>query len=211
MSVRPISSPASALISSSATGSLSTAYTCVASEPPAFGCGTTFTISAPGTAARSVMMARFQVLAALHREENTAASRHVKKRAGDLPRRFDAGVCADLRADDLARGAAHYKDASRLQMRPFADLGSGRRRLFIYRHISPPLRLFDNTALFQRLHKQHAEDKSRRALHTVGQNVHRRRHEAVQAAFKKDSSRAPSTAPPPRRSKCAPSGCRSSR
>ena len=60
MSVRPISSPASALISSSATGSLSAAYTCVASEPPAFGCGTTFTISAPGTAARSVMMARFK-------------------------------------------------------------------------------------------------------------------------------------------------------
>ena len=59
MSVKPISSPASALISSSATGSLSAAYTCVASEPPAFGCGTTFTISAPGTAVRSVMMARF--------------------------------------------------------------------------------------------------------------------------------------------------------
>ena len=60
MSVSPMSSPASARISSSATGSSSAAYTRVASEPPAFGCGTTLTISAPGAAARSVIMARFK-------------------------------------------------------------------------------------------------------------------------------------------------------
>ena len=49
--------PASAFISSSATGSRIAAYAAVANEPPALGCGTTFTISAPGTASRSTISA----------------------------------------------------------------------------------------------------------------------------------------------------------
>ena len=46
--------------SNPATGFLNVLYAVVAKEPPAFGCGTTFTISAYGTASRSTMIARFR-------------------------------------------------------------------------------------------------------------------------------------------------------
>ena len=55
-----MSSPASALISSTATGWAQASYTAVAKELPALGWGTTFTMSSPGTASCSVMMARFR-------------------------------------------------------------------------------------------------------------------------------------------------------
>ena len=60
ISVLPISSPASARISSSATGSLSFAYAAVANAPPALGTGMTFTIVCPTAALRSVIIARLR-------------------------------------------------------------------------------------------------------------------------------------------------------
>ena len=55
--VPPMSIPPSALISSTATGSLNVLYAVVPNEPPALGCGTTLTISENGTAARSTIIA----------------------------------------------------------------------------------------------------------------------------------------------------------
>ena len=55
--VEPMSSPASALISSSATGLLKALYAAVANEPPALGWGTTLTYSPLGTASASTIIA----------------------------------------------------------------------------------------------------------------------------------------------------------
>jgi len=58
--VSPISSPASALISSTATGEEKPLYAAVAKEPPALGCGTTFIFSREVAAASSMMIALFK-------------------------------------------------------------------------------------------------------------------------------------------------------
>ena len=57
ISVPPMSIPASALISSTATGFANVLYAVVPKEPPAFGWGTTLTMSEKGTASLSTIIA----------------------------------------------------------------------------------------------------------------------------------------------------------